>query len=430
MKKFLLYSGVLLVMGAFVLIAWPVVFELFSNGVSSVDKTPGIALGNLYTTELGVGYFQYIAWATFLLGLSGVVFGFIQVGAKRLKEHNKQLERLVKERTKVVADKHQAMENQNREYKEALLLIREQKEEIEATQQDLLVKNQELKEALEEISTQNEVIDHDRSKLEQAKRIIQEQNRKLLNIARNLDRKVHQRTEELFQANTLLVEKNKELDDFIYKSAHDLRGPIARFKGLSQLIRMEYKEGNDIDNHLHRLEVGANQMDNMLTRLSNVYEISARPISPQSISMEDLIASVIDRLKREEKFESINFDIQNKVNGKLDIDVTFLHLILKNLMANAIRFRDDLKDDRFAKVLINKADDTLLIDVSDNGIGIKEYQREKIFDLFYVGSELPKGPGLGLYICKIITKKLKGRIALMSAPNAPETTFRVQIPLS
>ncbi|RUA32369.1 MAG: hypothetical protein DSY77_11890 [Bacteroidetes bacterium] len=374
--------------------------------------------------------FEALSISLLGLGIFGIAFSFVNVGSKRIKRHNDYLENLVKDRTKTLEQKHQQLREQNEAYKEALELIQDQKEEIETAQQDLLVKNRDLREAFEEIQSQNELLDHERSKLEQAKRIIQGQNKKLMGIARNLDQQVQERTKELSISNNLLLEKNKELDEFIYKSAHDLRGPIARFKGLSQLIQMEYDQNNDISDHLKHLNHSANHMDSMLKRLSNVYEISARPITPQKIDIEMILETVFERLKGEENLDNVSIEVNNTVKDKVQIDPSSLHLILKNLIGNAVRFYDPLKLKKWVKVSIELVDKDLVISVKDNGIGIKKEQQENIFDLFYVGSELPKGPGLGLYICKIITKKLNGDISLNYSSKEKETEFKTSIPIS
>ncbi|HET8859648.1 sensor histidine kinase [Marivirga sp.] len=431
MKNYFNYSIIFIVISFLLLIAvQPIEASSAGNSHSAIIKIS--LLNYIFDTDSQnlTNTLQAISFGLLGFGILGIAFSFINLGSKRIRRHNDYLESLVKDRTRNLEEKHNQLKAQNDAYKEALSLIQEQKEEIETAQQDLLQKNRDVTEAFEEIQSQNELLDHERNKLEQAKRIIQEQNKKLMNIARNLDQQVQERTMELSKSNSLLVDKNKELDEFIYKSAHDLRGPIARFKGLSQLIRMEYEQDNDISVHLNHLNQSANHMDNMLKRLSNVYEISARPISSQNIALDIILDSVFDRLKEEENLENVSVEIENKIDHPIQIDPSLLHLILKNLIGNAVRFYDPLKLKKWVKVTIEMLDKQLVISVKDNGLGIKKEQRENIFNLFYVGSELPKGPGLGLYICKIITKKLNGDITLNYSEVGKETEFKTTIPIS
>ncbi len=429
MKNYLNYSILLTFISLLLLVgAQPI--EAASDPLLTSHKTSVLNFLFEFENENLTDIFQALSISLLGLGVFGIAFSFVNVGSKRIKRHNEYLESQVKDRTKTLEHKHEQLRAQNEAYKEALDLINEQKEEIETAQQDLLVKNRDLQEAFEEIQSQNELLDHERSKLEQAKRIIQGQNTKLMGIARSLDQQVQERTKELSVSNNLLLEKNKELDEFIYKSAHDLRGPIARFKGLSQLIQMEYDQKNDISDHLKHLNHSANHMDSMLKRLSNVYEISARPISPQKIDVEMILETVFERLKGEENLDNVSIEVNNNVKDKIQIDPSSLHLILKNLIGNAVRFYDPLKLKKWVKVNIEIVDKDLIISVKDNGIGIKKEQQENIFDLFYVGSELPKGPGLGLYICKIITKKLNGEISLNYSSKEKETEFKTVVPVS
>lgn len=431
MKKYFNYSIFLTLLSLLLLVSLPQLQA--SLGISNAIREDTILMSNLISIDSIklTSTIRTISLTILSIGIFGIAFSFINLGSKRIKRHNNYLESLVKDRTKTLEYQHNQLKAQNEAYREALALIQDQKEEIETAQQDLLQKNKDITDAFEEIQSQNEKLDHERNKLEQAKRIIQGQNKKLLNIARNLDQQVQDRTKELSRSNNLLLEKNKELDEFIYKSAHDLRGPIARFKGLSQLIQMEYEQDNDITDHLKHLSHSANHMDDMLKRLSNVYEISARPISVQKINIDMILETVFERLNgEEENLDSVAIDVNNQVKNLVQIDPSLLHLILKNLIGNAVRFSDPLKLKKWVKVNIEILDKNLIISVKDNGIGIKKDQKDNIFNLFYVGSELPKGPGLGLYICKIITNKLNGDINLNYSEVEKETEFKTSIPIN
>lgn len=431
MKKYFNYSIFLTLLSLLLLVSLPQLQA--SLGISNAIREDTILMSNLISIDSIklTSTIRTISLTILSIGIFGIAFSFINLGSKRIKRHNNYLESLVKDRTKTLEYQHNQLKAQNEAYREALALIQDQKEEIETAQQDLLQKNKDITDAFEEIQSQNEKLDHERNKLEQAKRIIQGQNKKLLNIARNLDQQVQDRTKELSRSNNLLLEKNKELDEFIYKSAHDLRGPIARFKGLSQLIQMEYEQDNDITDHLKHLSHSANHMDDMLKRLSNVYEISARPISVQKINIDMILETVFERLNgEEENLDSVAIELNNQVKNLVQIDPSLLHLILKNLIGNAVRFSDPLKLKKWVKVNIEILDKNLIISVKDNGIGIKKDQKDNIFNLFYVGSELPKGPGLGLYICKIITNKLNGDINLNYSEVEKETEFKTSIPIN
>ncbi len=430
MKKVIINSLLLILTSAFFLF----LVEHFQDViVMSSAKNTGAMVAGISIPKPNGSYqaFAYFTFATLCFGLASMMFGFISIGTRKLKNRNLYLEGLIQKRTTILEKKHQELNEQNEAYKKALKLIQNQNFEIEKAQSDLLQKNEELQEALEEIKAQNELIDLERDKLHQAKGIIQTQNTKLMSIARNLDQQVQERTAELSVANTLLKDKNKELDDFIYKSAHDLRGPIARFKGLSHLINIEYTLGNDISKHLQYLEHSAEDMDSMLARLSNVYEISSRPVSPQHIKIQEVIDVAIERIKEEVATEHLELQISNNVQTKIAIDPSMLHLILKNLIFNSIRFYDPAKAKSWISIELSIVNDELRILLTDNGIGIEKEHHQNIFDLFFVGNavESTKGAGLGLYICKIIARKMKGDIKLNYSKPFHGSAFEINVPV-
>jgi signal transduction histidine kinase len=103
----------------------------------------------------------------------------------------------------------------------------------------------------------------------------------------------------------------------------------------------------------------------------------------------------------------------------------FLKIIVDNLLENAIRFRNPQQPHVQLEVTEEKNGVTIM--VKDNGIGIEKIYIDKVFEMFFRGSELSKGNGLGLYIVKKAVEKLKGNIKIDSTTNQG-TTFLVWIP--
>lgn len=92
-----------------------------------------------------------------------------------------------------------------------------------------------------------------------------------------------------------------------------------------------------------------------------------------------------------------------------------------NLIENGIKYSDKNKNKRFVKVSLERNENEITVIVEDNGIGIPEDLKEKIFERFFrVNSYLTNevsGTGLGLAICKTIVEKHAGRIWVESKPN-------------
>ena len=108
-------------------------------------------------------------------------------------------------------------------------------------------------------------------------------------------------------------------------------------------------------------------------------------------------------------------------------DPKLLTIILNNLISNGIKHRKQNFDDAQVKINVVADDKKAIINVIDNGVGIKSDDTNKIFDLFHRTDKKDLGAGMGLYLVKEIIAKLHGKILVESAENAG-TEFTIEIP--
>jgi signal transduction histidine kinase len=102
--------------------------------------------------------------------------------------------------------------------------------------------------------------------------------------------------------------------------------------------------------------------------------------------------------------------------------------LLRNLIGNAVKYRQQREGiNSFVEFRINKQNGQIIMEIEDNGEGVADKNKEKIFDMFFRASKTSSGTGLGLYICKQIVDKLNGKLELI---NSQETgsIFRVTLP--
>ena len=100
-------------------------------------------------------------------------------------------------------------------------------------------------------------------------------------------------------------------------------------------------------------------------------------------------------------------------------------IIIENLLENAVIFRKT----KIASIdiYLEKSDKHFIIRVTDNGVGILKDQYDKIFEMFYRGSQKSKGNGLGLYLVKKSVQKLQGEIRVESE-EGEFTCFTISFP--
>lgn len=265
--------------------------------------------------------------------------------------------------------------------------------------------------------------------LSDAKVTIEDQNRQLTALNRNLERMVDARTIELQVANEALKRVNDELDNFIYKTSHDIRGPLASLKGMCNVAIMDVKDPLALD-YFNKLDATAEKLNTILTRLLIINQINNSSASHELIDFREIVDDVIvlERKRGLPPRLTIKKEIEDNIIFYSDKEL--IRIILENLIDNAIKFYNDSeRADPFVKIKVERDGNLLKVRVIDNGIGISQVNPDKIFQMFSRASERSGTGGIGLYLTKTATEKIGGQIDLKTTPEG-YTEFFVKFSLS
>src|SRR5690606_16621601 len=113
-------------------------------------------------------------------------------------------------------------------------------------------------------------------------------------------------------------------------------------------------------------------------------------------------------------FQSLEFINTVPTDFVVITDEIRLSVMLECLLSNAIKYMDEKKSKWWVGIRAEKKDDEFSISIQDNGIGIREDIKTRIFDMFFRGTSLSDGAGLGLYIARECAEKLGGRLTIRS----------------
>jgi signal transduction histidine kinase len=230
-----------------------------------------------------------------------------------------------------------------------------------------------------------------------------------------------------------LKELNASKDKFFSIIAHDLKNPFSSIIGISEILKEETKASANfvLENYATIINNSAVQTFMLLENLLEWANSQRGKIqfTPVSIDLNVLISEefniLYDRAK-EKRIELIN-SLQD--NLMIIADKNMIKTILRNLISNAIKFTNK-NGEVEVKALINNVN--LEISVSDNGIGMSEEIKVKLFkldgNLSTRGTEDEKGTGLGLILCKEFVEKHGGKIWVESE-EGKGSVFRFTIPL-
>ena len=266
------------------------------------------------------------------------------------------------------------------------------------------------------------------AKLSEAKEVIQLQNDELENKNRELDIEVDKKTIDLARVNQSLKQVNDELDNFIYKTSHDIRGPLASLKGMCNVALMDVKDPIALE-YLRKLDATAERLNSILTRLVIINQINNSKISVEQIDFKAIVSEVLLLEKKKGLPSDLKITTFIDPQATIESDRELVRIVLENLIDNAIKFYNDSERvDSFMNVHISRVDNgNVKVRVIDNGIGISESSPGKLFQMFSRASERSETGGIGLYITKTAVEKIGGKIGLLTTPEG-YTEFYVILP--
>ena len=218
----------------------------------------------------------------------------------------------------------------------------------------------------------------------------------------------------LMKSNEELIRSNKELDDFAHIASHDLREPLRGIHYNSNFLLEDYKDIIDErgKERLERLIYLTERMNKLVDDLLFFSRLGKGELAKDEHDLNTIISEVAESLSTEEK---ISISIVNKLPvmlcDKIKIDTLF-----RNLVQNAIKYND--KDKIEIQIGSKKDEDNSdILYVKDNGIGIAEKHFEEIFKIFkriHKRDAYGGGSGSGLSFVKKIIDLHNGKIWLES----------------
>ena len=223
-----------------------------------------------------------------------------------------------------------------------------------------------------------------------------------------------------------LKKANFELDSFVYHTSHDLRSPLLSVLGLVNIAKQE----TDLDQLsilLAMVEKSIKKLDGLVNDLL-VLSRDNRVNDPYTIiDIKLLIEDCLENYDFLDNYENIDIEVKVESKAPLYSDRTRFNIILNNLLSNAIKYHRKEGAKPFIHVTTWIEPDKCILKIEDNGEGIEEAFKSKVFDMFYRATESSEGSGLGLYIVKNVLEKLNGTIEFDSTKGVG-TTFIVNIP--
>jgi light-regulated signal transduction histidine kinase (bacteriophytochrome) len=238
---------------------------------------------------------------------------------------------------------------------------------------------------------------------------------------KNLNQKLIKNTRELELS-------NQELEQFAYLASHDLQEPLRMITAFLNLLQKKYvsvldEKGNQ---YIDFAVDGASRMKNIIMDLLTYSRVGKVEEKAKETELEGVVANVLKLQKN--LIHQKNAKINIGKLPKLKIPVSPIHQVFHNLINNSLKYQMEGKRPEIS-IEANQKNDFWEFTVQDNGIGIPEASKQRVFVLFsrlHSNSQFP-GSGMGLAMCKKIIENLGGDIGFHSKEGAG-TTFYFTIP--
>jgi two-component system sensor histidine kinase/response regulator len=227
----------------------------------------------------------------------------------------------------------------------------------------------------------------------------------------------------------LLDDKNQ----FFSIIAHDLRGPLGSSASLSEILTQNIEEYSreEIKEIIEMLHESNKNSYKLLENLLDWSKVQTGMIefSPKRIIINTLIKENVELNKNAALNKNISLSFESSELIEVEIDKNMIDTIVRNLLTNAIKFTDKHGE---ITVRIKKKNQKVEISITDNGIGIPDNIKEKLFKIngkvSQKGTENESGSGLGLLLCSEFIKMHQGKIWTESEPGKG-STFKFTLPL-
>ncbi len=249
------------------------------------------------------------------------------------------------------------------------------------------------------------------------------------------------RTEDQLRSSTvMLVQSNRELEEFATVASHDLQEPLRKIRSFVSCLRDEQGDTLNADgrHYLDRIQSAATRMTTLVADLLEFSRVSSKGKPFVPVDLNEVVAGVLSDL--EARFVQTGGRAEVLSLPTVASDPVQMRQLLQNLIGNALKFnrKGEVPVVRVsAEVLVEGDTDsgapsgkTCRISVADNGIGFDEKYLDRVFTIFQRlhGRGEYEGTGIGLAICRKIAERHGGSITAQSSPGRGSTFF-VTLPL-
>lgn len=221
-----------------------------------------------------------------------------------------------------------------------------------------------------------------------------------------------------------IVDQKQSLEVFTRALAHDLREPIRTIRCFMDILENSELSENKVLEYRRFVRQAAERMDSLIDSVYTLLRADARANADVPVQCDAAEALSIAESNVRALLNEREASVTHAVCGTCTIPVEQLARVFQNLIVNAVQHT---KEKPKIHISSEEKSDRMVFRVQDNGPGIAQESRDKLFQPFAKISMNPQNLGLGLSICKRITEAFGGGITYESSPETG-TAFFIELP--
>ena len=228
-----------------------------------------------------------------------------------------------------------------------------------------------------------------------------------------------------------LEETNSELEEFAYRTSHDVRSPLISSRKLLQRAEKYMNEGKQdkVSKAFQHVSVSLAKLETLVNDILCLTRVSKEKEEKQPTNITQLVDDALDKLSHYENFDRITIDKQISYQGTLELQKSRMQLIVENLISNAVKYQDLEEVQSIITITSKLENDTYRFIVEDNGLGIPEEYQDQLFSMFKrFHTKTSSGTGLGLYMIKKSAHILDGDIRFEPLDKGTRFIFEMSAP--
>ena len=231
------------------------------------------------------------------------------------------------------------------------------------------------------------------------------------------------------------IKASKSKDLFLANMSHEIRTPLSSIIGFSEIIEQKETLSTEGLTHISFIRKNSKYLLSLINDLFDISKIANDKIDviDEKIDLKLFIKDLKNMFlsRTENKQIDLNFRMSSTIPSFIVNDSTRLKQILANLISNAVKFTSNGKT---IEVIFSSKDHKLVVDIIDQGIGIKPEQQSSIFESFVQADESHArsygGAGLGLALSNRLASIIGGKLELVSSELSVGSHFRLTLNLT